>query len=116
MPRACSSLLGKKWQPYKTSKIPETGGIYGIGNAKGELLYVGQSINLRERLNRHRYGTKQEVSKVVKKSFAKNGGKDLKIMCIATKKHKCLEGWVLDCLAEKIGYWPPLNKKRGNKC
>ena len=116
MPRACSSLLKKKWQPYETSKVPKTGGIYGIGNANGKFHYVGQSSNLRERLNRLKYGKKQNISKLVKKGFATNSGKNLKIKWITTKDHKCLEGWVLDCLAKTIGYWPSQNKKRGNKC
>lgn len=106
----------KVWQPYVTKKVPKTAGIYAIKKANGKIQYVGQTNNLRERLNRHKYGSQQAISKFVKKEFAKNGGKDLEIKCIPTEAHECIEGNVLDYVAKNIGYWPPKNKKRGNKC
>ena len=112
MPR----YVRKMWQPYETRKVPKTAGIYAIRKARGRIQYIGQSSNLRERLNRHKYGTQQDISKFVRKEFAKNHGKTLRIKWIATKEHKCIEGRVLDYVAKKIGYWPSKNKKRGNKC
>lgn len=106
----------KVWQPYETSNVTEKGGIYAIRKAKGKIQYIGQSINLRKRLNTHKYASQQDISKFVKEEFAKNRGKNLRIKWIPTKHHKCLEGWALDYVAKKIGYWPPKNKKRGNKC
>ena len=112
MPRHVSKL----WQPYDTSKVPKTGGIYFIKRANGRIQYVGQSKNLRQRLNGHKYSKQQTISKYVKNDFANNNGKTLRIAWIAEKNHKCIEGRFLDALAEAIGYWPPKNKKRGNKC
>lgn len=112
MPRYAS----KEWQPYETRNVTKKGGIYLIRKAKGKIQYVGESSNLRKRLNAHKYGSKQDISKFVKKEFEKNGGKNLRIKCIPRKDHKCIEGRALDYVAKKIRYWPPKNKKRGNKC
>lgn len=83
----------KVWQPYETSNVTEKGGIYAIRKAKGKIQYIGQSINLRKRLNTHKYASQQDISKFVKEEFAKNRGKNLRIKWIPTKHHKCLEGW-----------------------
>lgn len=108
--------VNKFWKPYQTSKVPKTGGIYLIKRVKGRIQYSGQSRNLHERLKGHKYSTRQTISKFVKKEFAKNNGETLRIAWIPTKDHKCIEGRFLDNLAKAIGYWPPKNKKRGNKC
>ena len=118
MRSACSSLKRKKWRPYDTSEVPRTGGIYVIGNAEQKIIYeyVGQTKDLRRRLNAHKYSRKQEISRFVKEEFAENDGETLRIKWIETKEHKCKERIVLDCLHEEIGYWPPMNKKAGDKC
>lgn len=106
----------KVWQPYETRKVTKKGGIYLIRKAKGKIQYLGQSSNLRKRLNAHKYGSQQAISKFVKEEFDKNDGKNLRIKWIPTQYHKCIEGMALDYVAMKIGYWPPKNKKPGNKC
>lgn len=118
MRSACSSLVRKNWRPYDTSKVPRTGGIYVIGNVEQKIIYeyVGQTNDLRRRLNAHKYSTKQEISRFVKEEFSENNGETLRIKWIETKEHKCKERIVLDCLHKEIGYWPPMNKKAGDKC
>jgi len=112
MPRHVSQL----WQPYDTSEVPKTGGIYLIKRANGRIQYVGQSKNLHQRLNGHKYSRQQTISEYVKNEFANNNGKTLRIAWFPEKNHKDIEGRFLEALAKAIGYWPSKNKKRGNKC
>ena len=112
----CEKLYKKVWKSYPDDlhKAPRAGGIYVIGNASGIVLYLGQG-NIHGRLSSHKNG-QQAISMFVKEEFKKNGGRNLFIKWVVEKNHNCLEGHYLDCISRKLGYWPPLNKKRGNKC
>ena len=63
----CDDLLKKPWQKYdiKSSSAPEKPGIYAIGQKgnNGEetkYLYVGQSNNMKRRLQEHKSPTPQQ--------------------------------------------------------
>jgi len=120
MQSACSSLVNERWRPYDTSKVPETGGIYVIGdNIEQRQItydYVGQSNNLHRRLNEHKNSDKQKISSFVKEEFERNSGENLRIKWIETEDHECEEGIVLECITEEIGYKPRMNMKAGDKC
>ena len=119
MRSACSSLVKKRWRPYKTSKVPKTGGIYVIGDVERKKIiydYVGETKDLRRRLNDHKYNKKQKISRFVKEEFYKNRGEALRIKWIETKDHKCKERIVLECITEEIGYKPRMNVKADGKC
>ncbi|KAJ7348729.1 hypothetical protein OS493_039415 [Desmophyllum pertusum] len=105
-------------------KAPREGGIYAIGLVEEDdeevlcedVLYVGQSDDIRKRLGQHKSGNKQAIDKFVKKEFSCNGGQDLRIKWKTDQDHKCAEGEYLDCMEERLGYWPEYNMKRGNTC
>lgn len=95
--------------------VPNAERIYAIGDDEEMFLYLGQSKDMKARLHQHRSG-QLESDKFVKKQFDDNGGVNLRIKWIEEGDHKCSEGAYLDCLEEKLGYWPQYNKKRGNTC
>lgn len=116
----CQRLYKKVWKSYpdELHKAPKAGGIYVIGNASGKVLYLGEG-NIHDRLRNHKNGKngqKQVISKFVKDQFKKNRGRNLRIKWVLEENHKCLEGYYVDCMATKLGYWPRFNKKGGNKC
>lgn len=113
----CQRLYKKVWKSYpdELHKAPKVGGIYLIGDASGTVLYLGQG-NIYDRLRSHKYSQRQTISKFVKDQFKENGGRDLFVKWVLEENHKCLEGYYVDCMATKLGYWPRFNKKGGNKC
>ena len=56
------------------------------------------------------------IDQFVKDQFSSNGGKNLRFKWVKATNAKCAEGDYLECMQEKLGYWPEYNKKRGNKC
>ena len=120
MQSTCSSLVKERWRPYDTSNVPETGGIYVIGdNIEQRQItydYVGRTDDLRQRLNAHKYSKNQKISRFVKEQFERNSGENLRIKWIETEDHKCEEGIVLECITKEIGYKPEMNVKAGDKC
>ena len=113
----CRQLIKKKWRSYPDDlhQVPEAEGIYAIGDDEEIFLYVGHSQNIKRRLRDHKYG-QQEIDSFVRKEFDVNGGVNLQIKWMEERDHGCVEGQYLDCLYEKLGYWPAYNKKRGNTC
>ena len=109
----CQRLIDKVWKSYANDldKVPKAEGIYAIGQADGEVLYVGQSNDMRRRLGEHK-----REKEFVKDEFKKNGGKHLQIKWVEDKDHKCVEGHYLECIEKKLGYRPRYNIKGGNKC
>ena len=113
----CQRLLKKVWRSYPNDldKVPETEGIYAIGDASGTVLYLGHSKQMRTRLRQHKYGTPY-IDEFVNGEFARNGGIDLRIKWVEEGNHKCVEGEYLECIEKKLGYRPHFNKKGGNRC
>lgn len=103
----CQRLINKVWRSYADylDRVPRAEGIYAIGKANGEVLYVGQSNDVHRRLGEHK-----------RKKFKKNGRKHLQIKWVEDKDHKCVEGHYLECIEKKLGYRPRYNIKGGNKC
>lgn len=120
MQSTCASLVKKRWRPYDTSIVPETGGIYVIGDnvEQREIIYdyIGQTNDLRRRLNDHKHSNKQKISMFVKEEFETNRGETLRIKWTETEDHKCEEGIVLECITDEIGYKPRMNMQGGDKC
>ena len=112
----CQRLLNKVWRSYVSDlgQVPEAEGIYVIGSS-GEVLYVGRSKQMRTRLNQHKYG-QQQIDQFVKQEFEANGGINLQIKWVVETGHECVEGAYLQCIAQKLGYWPQFNMQKGNSC
>ena len=116
----CSSLFSKAWKSYANDldKAPSTEGIYAIGlKGAGDVgyIYVGYSKDIRRRLKEHKSQT-LAIDKFVKKEFSSNGGQNLRIKWVEDTNSKCAEGDYLECMHQKLGYWPDYNKKKGNQC
>ena len=113
----CQRLLKKVWRSYANdlNEVPQTEGIYAIGDASETVLYVGHSNNMRRRLREHKSGTAQKINKFVNKKFKSKGETKLAIKWVETEDHKCEEGEYLDCIEKKL-YWPRFNMKGGNRC
>ena len=118
----CQHLNNKVWNSYThdLSKAPKSEGIYAIGfqhlSPPGvEVLYVGRSINIRTRLQQHKYQY-QAIDKFVKEQFALNGGIFLCIKWVEVQNSKCLEREYLNCMSAKLGYWPRFNLQHVNTC
>jgi len=78
-------------------------------------IYVGYSTDIRRRLQQHKSQT-LAIDEFVKDQFSSNSGKNLRFIWVKVTNAKCAEGDCLECMQEKLGYWPEYNKKRGNKC
>ena len=113
----CQRLLNKIWRSYANDlhQVPEAEGIYVIGNATGEVLYVGHTIHMRTRLRQHKYG-QQVIGQFVKQQFAVKGGINLQIKWVEEMDHGCVEDDYLQCIVQKLGYWPQFNMQQGNTC
>lgn len=111
----CQRLINKIWRSYADDLdlVPDSDGIYAIGDEEEIFLYVGQSTNMLRRLREHKYG-RQEIDKFVKKQFKENGGVNLRIKWVEDPDHKRNEDDYLKCLEKKLRYWPEFNKKHGN--
>ena len=117
--KICDKLLHERWLFYtKTSDIPHVGGIYIIGVKKPRAraityLYLGQSIDVHERIQQHKYGD-QEIDGFIKRNYRKNGGKDLRVKWVHEPKHKVTEGKYITCMENKLHYELKYNKRRGD--
>lgn len=118
----CQDLINEDWNSYATdlAKAPQTEGIYAVGCLEVfplgvNVIYVGQSIHIRKRLQQHKYQN-QAIDEFVKDQFTRNGGKNLFVKWVEVRNSKCLEGNYLDCMYKKLGYWPSFNLKHGNTC
>lgn len=121
----CQRLIKKVWKSYGTDlpEAPQSEGIYAIGFSEvqpypldAEVIYVGRSKHIRKRLQQHKSDRKQKISKFVKKQFAKNDETNLCIKWVEVKDSQCLEGEYLNCMYDKLGYWPRFNLKGGDTC
>ena len=116
----CGSLLSGAWRSYANDldNAPHAEGIYTIGvmqSGNVRYIYVGYSIDMRRRLQQHKSQT-LAIDTFLKEQFSSNGGKNLRFKWVKVTNAKCAEGNYLECMQEKLGYWPEYNKKRGNKC
>ena len=116
----CSSLLRKAWKSYANDldEAPHTEGIYAIGLKRAgdvRYIYVGYSKDIRRRLQEHKSQT-LAIDEFVKKEFSSNGGQNLRIKWVEDTNGKCAEGDYLECMHQKLGYWPDYNIKKGNQC
>ena len=113
----CDRLIRENWRSYATDRgqVPDSAGIYVIGDSKGTVLYLGHSRNMRRRLNEHKNGS-QYIDKFVKEQFKLNDGIHLQIKWVEEVGHGCVEGNYLQCIAERLGYWPKYNMQKGNTC
>ena len=95
-------------------KVP---GIYVIGEkigGKTKCLYVGRSKNVKTRLQRHKSGKKQDISKRVAGKFKWHEEADLRIKYVREPRQKSREAAYMQCLTKKNGYRPLLNKRKGD--
>ena len=116
----CSSLLSKAWRSYANDldEAPHTEGIYAIGLKRAgdvRYIYVGYSKDIRRRLKEHKSQT-LAFDEFVKKEISSNGEQNLRIKWVEDTNGKCAEGDYLECMHQKLGYWPDYNKKKGNQC
>lgn len=118
----CQNLLETVWRSYADdlAKAPEAEGIYTIGVERAgdvRYLYVGQTDNIRRRLQQHHKYQTSEIDMFVQKQFSqRNAGKTLRIKWVEERNSECAEGSCLQCMEEKIGYWPDYNRKGRNQC
>ena len=116
----CQSLIGKVWRSYANDldKAPHTQGIYTIGfeNPDGEVKYkyVGRSNDIGRRLLEHKRQN-LDICKFVQKQFLLDGGLNLRIKWEEEEDGSCKEGLYLDCMSNKLGYWPEFNRQNGNR-
>lgn len=117
----CESLIRKVWRSYAVDldKVPRTEGIYTIGfehpGGFVEYKYVGHSNNMRRRLQQHKRQD-SAIAEFVQEHFLLDDGLNLRIKWKEEEDGSCVEGLYLDCMTNKLGYWPELNRKRGNRC
>lgn len=115
----CDQLIHEKWQYYTdASKIPHVGGIYVIGVKRPRTraityLYLGQSMDVHERIQEHKYGD-QRIDEFIKRNFRRNGGKDLRVKWVHEPKHKSTEGAYITCLEKKLDCKLKYNMNGGN--
>ena len=75
------------------------------------VLYVGRTNDVHRRLVEH----KRQYLKIdlyVKEEFEENGGENLRIKWIKEKNQETKEKEYLECIANKLGYWPKYNMRR----
>ena len=113
----CQRLLNKVWRSYANDlhEAPQAKGIYAIGRTWGNdvrYIYVGHSNDIRRRLQEHKY-QHLAIDEFVKEQFRLNNGQNLRIKWVEEKNGECVEGDYLDCMHQKLGYWPDYNKKHG---
>lgn len=119
--RICQRLINKVWRSYADDldRAPHAEGIYTIGfehpDGEVEYIYVGRSNDIRRRLQEHKRQD-LDIDEFVKDQFRLNSGQNLGIKWVEEKDSECVEGKYLDCMHNKLGYWPEYNKKKGNQC
>ena len=117
--KICDKLIHQRnWFFYDSPKISQEGGIYVIGVKRPRerairYLYLGQSINIRDRIQQHKYGD-LKIDAFVKKNFRLNGGKSLRVKWIQDPRHKFTERKYIRCVEGKLGYKLIYNVIRGN--
>lgn len=115
----CDELIHKQWFSYTDSSlIPHVGGIYVIGvrsssNRAITYLYLGQSVDVHDRIKRHKYG-KQKICDFIRRNLRRNGGKDLRVKWIEEERHRFKERVYIECMEKKLHYKLKYNMKRGN--
>ena len=116
----CNRLIEKVWRSFidDRDKIPQAEGIYTIGLRKTdgvEYLYVGYSKDMHRRVPEHERQN-LDIDKFIKKQIEKNGGRNLRVKWVEDRDGKCKEGKYIECMTEKLGKKPRLNRKGGNNC
>ena len=116
----CNRLIEKVWRSFidDRDKIPQAEGIYTIGLRKTdgvEYLYVGYSKDMHRRVPEHKWQN-LDIDEFIKKQIKKNGGRNLKVKWVKDRDGKCKEGKYIECMTEKLGEKPRLNRKGGNNC
>lgn len=115
----CDKLIHKQWLRFTDSSlIPQVGGIYVIGvrsSSKRAItyLYLGQSVDVHDRIKRHKYG-KQKICDFIRRNLRRNGGKDLRMKWIEEERHRFKERVYIKCMEKKLHYKLKYNMKRGN--
>ena len=115
----CDKLIQKQWLRYKDfSLVRHVEGIYVIGVKKPskraiEYLYLGQSVDVSDRIKQHKYGD-QKIDGFIRRNFRRNGGNDLRVKWIQEENHKFKEGVYIKCIEKKLGYKLKYNIKGGN--
>ena len=111
----CTKLLNKVWLLYEVDEIPHLEGIYVIGVThpfvEPEVVYVGRSIDVHRRMVEHKR-KELAVDEFVQDQFADNGGEDLRVKWIKEHNPETKESQYIECIAEKLGYWPRYNNRR----
>ena len=111
----CTRLLNKEWRLYEVDEIPHLEGIYVIGLThpfeEPEVVYVGRSNDVHRRMVEHK---RQDlaVDVFVQEQFAENGGEDLRVKWIKEHNPEATESQYIECIAQKLGYWPRYNIRR----
>ena len=64
----CQRLVNKVWGSYAfdLDKVPETEGVYAIGDTIGKVAFVGRSKQLGRRLRQHKYAGVLAIDQLVK--------------------------------------------------
>ena len=119
--QVCDKLSKRPWQKYDTSSVPKMPGIYAIGEKVGskkiEYKYVGRSEDMKRRLQQHKSPTpQQDIDQRVARKFKQQKESDLRIKYVFERQQKTKEGPYIDCLTEKIGHRPMLNRRSGDGC
>ena len=115
----CDKLIQKPWSRYNDLPlIPHVGGIYVIGVKRSSnraiiYLYLGQSVDVHDRIQQHKYGD-QAIDAFIKRNYRRNGGKDLRVKWIQEESHKFKEGVYIRCTEKKLGYKLKYNIHGGN--
>lgn len=117
--KICSRLVHKKkWFRYTdTENISSVAGIYVIGEKRPKerairYLYLGQTIDVHERIMEHKYGD-QNIDSFVKNSFRKYKGRNLRVKWIRDADHKKKEKQNILCVEELLGYKLEYNLRYG---
>ncbi|XP_078346129.1 uncharacterized protein LOC144631554 [Oculina patagonica] len=115
----CDKLSKNHWLPYDVSSVDKVPGIYAIGEKRGsetKYLYVGRSNDVKRRLQEHKSQKKQDIDKRVASKFKQHKESDLRIKYVPEQRQKTKEGAYMQCMKEKIGKRPELNKREGDGC
>ncbi len=115
----CKELSEKPWIPYDTSLVQNGPGIYVIGEKKGkqtQYQYVGRSNDVKRRLQEHTNQKQQDVDKWLAGKREQNRESEVVIKYVSEARQKSLEGKYMQCLTNKNGYRPVLNKREGDCC
>ena len=119
--RICEHLIETPWRSYADDLVdaPTAEGIYTIGVERAgdvRYLYMGQTNNIKRRLQQHK-NQSLKIHEFVKKKFRqKNAGKTLRIKWVKERNSKCTEEEYLACMEKNLPFKLRYNMKRGNQC